>query len=163
MPLTTLIIAYNLFQLCLAGGTLPAPLVVAAYDSSIHCVPDFITHLKFVPQFSRKDKGRAGFLADLMQQILNRYLSGSGHAVPSSEEEGSLLDAETVERARGNTTLRAELLLKATTDSTALPVDPDWDIKVNTLASIHLRRYLPCYRRLKYSTAEYGPNAPLQM
>ena len=98
-----------------------------------------------------------------MQQILNHYLFSSGHAVLSSEEEGSLLDAETVEWARGNITLCTELLLKAATDSTALPVDPDWDIKINTLASIHLRHYLPCYHRLKYSMVEYGLNAPLQM
>ena len=163
MPLATLIIAYNLFQVCLAEGTLPTPLVITAYDLSIHCILHFITHLKLVPQFSRKDKGKAGFLADLMQQILNHYLSSSGHAILSSEKEGSLLDTETVEWARGNTTLRAELLLKAATDSTALPVDLNWDIKINTLASIHLHHYLPCYHRLKYSMVEYGLNAPLQM
>lgn len=105
-------------------------LLVTIFDRQIHNPEQLINVLDIKKQFVRKGLATTDKLADLLLLLLRRYLCGVGH--PFNGDEGLVKPAD-IARECTNMTLRADLFLKAATDSYLLPVDPAWRVKVSAV------------------------------
>ena len=85
------------------------------------------------PEPPPQDNPEFEFARTVIIGLLYEYLHKSGHAI-SSEDVGQLIPADVVEADKDDDTLRCRLLLKAATDSYALPV--------STAGSITVRGYI---------------------
>lgn len=98
------------------------PLLVTLYDSRLLTPYPIIDSLKLCPQFNADAYYRASLNASLFMLYFKRYLSGRGHVYSKEMRATSLLDTKTVRKNWHNTTLRAELFLKAVSGHSLLPV-----------------------------------------
>lgn len=115
--------------MCVAGGYRPIPLVIAAGNHRIIEPSDLTDHL-LITCPTPPPNNRARLVFQYFESSLHTYLKGIGH-VASDSATGNFIPPESeIEQGRNATILRAELFLKAATDSEILPVDPEWKLQV---------------------------------
>lgn len=78
-------------------------------------------------------------LQHLFPRALHRYLHGCGHPDHDRVRAVGQISDDAFVSDRNNPWLRAQLLLRAATDSSSLPLDSDWAIKVRNLTFFHAR------------------------
>jgi hypothetical protein len=100
-------------------------LIAAMYNRRLTSVDQLTEHLVFKTIRGSGDSTTPLF-ADLFGAKLIDYLAGVGH--PTTRD--SLLPSQVIAQDADDTLLRAQLLLKATTDSDLMPTESNWSITV---------------------------------
>lgn len=108
--------------------------IAALYDRTVKTPSQVIDKLS--PQYHYSGVQPAHLLLQrLFVACLVRYLNGKGHPDhPELRASGLVEDDQFITR-QDDVALRSQMFLKAVSDTWAVPLDPDWSIKVSTLRS----------------------------